>query len=183
MSAACPPQPELKASVDAEPMEEDAPNAAASRSRGRREPAVVVADLLPAAPSPSVPVDGAAHVLPAGRSRREGARDVRYPPLPLPPSLASMTPSTAAEQGRGRGLRQHPVVVVIVRARRRTRRRRPLRHADLAREGGRRRGCPSSIAGAQGRAAEEQRMGAAEEQRNGKEWRKEGEIGVGSWGE
>jgi hypothetical protein len=54
-----------------------------------------------------------------------------------------------------------------------------------AREGGRRRGCPS-MAGAEldatrarGMATEEQRMGAAKEQRNGEEWREEGEIGVG----
>jgi hypothetical protein len=60
------------------------------------------------------------------------------------------------------------------------------RCADLAREGGRRRGCPSSMAGAElddararGRATEEQRMGAAKELRNGEEWREEGEIGVG----
>jgi hypothetical protein len=54
-----------------------------------------------------VPVDGAAHALPAGRSRRDGAPDLRCPPLPLPPSLASTTSSTAAEQGRGGGLRRH----------------------------------------------------------------------------
>jgi hypothetical protein len=131
---------------------------------------LVVADLLPAALSPSVPTDEAAHALPAGRSRREGAPDLCCPPLPLPPPRTSATPSTAVEQGRCRGLHRHPVVV---RARSGARHRRMLRRADLARgrrrradlarEGGRRCDCPSSIAGARGRAAKEQRTGEAEE--------------------
>jgi hypothetical protein len=40
-------------------------------------------------------------------------------------------------------------------------------------------GAELDAARVRGRATEEQRMGAAEEHRNGEEWREEGEIGGG----
>jgi hypothetical protein len=101
----------------------------------------------------------------------------------LPPSLASTTPSTAAGSTDA-----HPEAVGVpsgpaprspssLAPARGPRDGRTPAHGSCE-EGGHRLGCASSIAElswtparAQGRAAEEQRMGAAEEQRNGEGWR------------